>query len=50
MKAILKFNVDKNVEEAEKSLKKGITLGPRTSLTWHLYGIYQRSQKSESKG
>ncbi len=49
MKAILKFNIDKNTEEAEKGLKKGITLGRRTSLTWHLYGIYQRSQKFDSK-
>ena len=45
MKSILKFNVDKNVEEAEAGLKKGMMLGRRTSLCWHLYGIFQRSQK-----
>ena len=45
MKSILKFNIDKDKDEAEKGLKKGIVLGRRTSLTWHLYGIYQRSQK-----
>ena len=45
MKSILKFNIDKNVEEAEAGLKKGMMLGRRTSLCWHLHGIFQRSQK-----
>lgn len=45
MKAILKYNVDKNVAEAEAGLKKGMMLGRRTSLCWHLYGIFQRTQK-----
>ena len=45
MKAILKYNVDKDAKEAEMGLKKGMTLGCRTSLTWHLYGIFRRSQK-----
>lgn len=45
MKAILKYNIDKNVKEAEEGLKRGMMLGRRTSLCWHLYGIFQRSQK-----
>lgn len=45
MKAILKYNVDKDAKEAEAGLKKGMMLGRRTSLTWHLYGIFRRSQK-----
>ena len=47
MKAILKYNVDKDAKEAELGLKRGMTLGCRTSLTWHLYGIFRRSQKYE---
>ena len=45
MKAIMKFNIDKNAEEAEAGLKRGMMLGRRTSLCWHLYGIFQRGQK-----
>lgn len=47
MKSILKYNIDKNADEAEIGLKRGMMLGRRTSLCWHLYGIFQRSQKYE---
>ena len=45
MKAILKYNVDKDVVEAEAGLKRGMMLGRRTSLCWHLYVIFQRTHK-----
>ena len=50
MKSILKYNIDKNKEEAEKGLKQGIMLGRSTSVCWHLYGIFKRSLKSERVG
>ena len=45
MKAIMTLNIDKNAEVAEAALKRAMMLGRRTSLCWHLYGIFQRGQK-----